>query len=219
MNLDSSQREAWHITLRWQSFEGEIRAGILRVAALIFFYLLQLVHYLFFSDGTETEQLFHRQITWVVATWLFVTLATLACLRRRVFPSWLGTASCIVDLVLLTLGAILGSAANSPLVHCYFLVIGISALRSNLTVIWLSTLGSMLCYMVLVGASDKSWFNEEHAVEPIRQLVTLVALAGMGLALGQLVRMNRKSAAAYLERIRHLQQLDMRPEDAEGDGA
>lgn len=195
---------AWHITRRWQSYEGEIRVAILRVALLTLFYTIQLVHYLGFSERTDTDILFHRQITFLAAGWLFVSLAVLVALRQRFFPPHLKFVTSLLDLLLLSTGAALGSGPASPLIGCYFLIIAMSALRFSLPLAWLTSLGAMACYWGLVGLFDASWFDASHATPPVHQMVVLSSLAATGIATGQLVRMVRSTAENYVQRLHHL---------------
>lgn len=199
---------SWHITRRWQEYEGEIRVAILRVALVAIFYGVQLLNYFVFSERAEADLLFHRQITAVSAGWLFVSLAVLVALRQRYFPPLLKFATVAFDLMLLTASAAMGSGPHSPLVGCFYLIIAMSALRFSLPLIWMATLGSIAGYLVLVGMADSTWFDSQHATAPVQQLVTLGALLGTGLAMGQLVRMIRRAAEEYFQRHQRLEGVD-----------
>lgn len=199
---------AWRITRRWQEFEGEIRTAILRVALVAGFYAVQLVHYLVLAAGNEQEQLFHRQSTIIAAIWLFVSLGVLVCLRQRCFPAALKFVTSSLDICLLTICAALGAGPASPLVGCYYLIIAAAALRLSLPLIWYTTLTSMAGYMWLVGIADPTWFDAAHTTPLVRQLITLLAMAGTGTALGQLVRMIASSATEFFNRFRHLAQSE-----------
>lgn len=196
----------WYIVGRWQEFEGEGRANLLRVAAVGAFYLVQLVHYHFFSGNgaaghTRAEVVFHQQATAVAAAWTMVSVAILLCLQRRMFPAGLKYASSAADLVLLTALASLGDGPRSPLVLGYFLIIALAGLRFSLGLIWCCTLGSMAGYLLLVAIKDKGWFDADHFVSPVEQLSTLLSLGITGIVLGQVIRRVKGIAADYAQRM------------------
>jgi hypothetical protein len=83
----------------------------------------------------------------------------------------------------------------------YPLLIALAALRFSTPLVWFSTLAAMLGYWSLVGIADKKWFDPDHAVPVVTQLVTLVSLAITGLVLGEVVRRVRAMATEYAERL------------------
>jgi hypothetical protein len=102
---------------------------------------------------------------------------------------------------LLTALASLGSGPASPLVLGYGLIIAMAALRFSLGLVWFSTASSLLGYLSLVGLVDKTWFDSQHVVPPLTQLVTLLSLALTGVVIGQVVRRVRLLAADYADRL------------------
>jgi type II secretory pathway component PulC len=66
--------------------------------------------------------------------------------------------------------------------------------------VWFATLGSMVGYLALVGLADKKWFDQEHAVPVITQVITVLSLALTGIVLGQIVRRARALAEEYAMR-------------------
>lgn len=195
----------WYIVGRWQEYEGESRANLLRIVAIGAFYLVQLVHYYGFSPRGEAETLFHQRATALAVAWTLVALAVLLCLRQRIFPAALKYCSTACDLALLTALASLAAGPHSPLVLAYFLVIVLAALRFSVGLVWFAALGSMAGYWLLVGIEDAKssrWFDAQHAVPPIEQLLTLVSLGLAGIVCGQVVRRVRGMAREYAERVR-----------------
>jgi hypothetical protein len=63
----------------------------------------------------------------------------------------------------------------------------------------------MFAYLALVAAADLrghgQWFDENHAVPPIEQLMLLVSLALVGVIVGQIVRRVRSMAEEFYERM------------------
>lgn len=191
----------WFIVGRWQEFEGESRANTLRIVAVGAFYVVQLLHFYVFSHGDPQQLPFHQQATGIAVAWTMVALADMLCLRRRIFPAALKYCSTACDLLLLTALAALGTGPFSPLVTVFFLIVAMSALRFSLGLVWFSTLGAMAGYWSLVGIADKKWFDPEHVVPPVMQIVTLLSLAMTGVVIGQVVRRVKDLAAEYAERL------------------
>jgi hypothetical protein len=197
----SSNDRQWFIVGRWQEYEGEGRANLLRIVAIGAFYIVQLVHYYGISEHTPEVDAFHQAATALAAAWTLIAVAILLCLRQRIFPAVLKFVSTGCDVVLLTALASLGGKANSPLVFVYFVIIALAAMRFSLRLIWCATLGGMLGYLALVGLTDTKWFDSEHAVPVVTQLVVLLSLALTGIMLGQVIRRVRALADEYAQRL------------------
>ncbi len=191
----------WFIVGRWQEYEGEGRANLLRIMAIGAFYIVQLAHYYGFSEHTQEVVAFHQAATALAAAWTLIAVAILLCLRQRIFPAVLKFVSTGCDIVLLTALASIGSKANSPLVFAYFVIIALAAMRFSLRLIWCATLGGMLGYLALVGLTDTKWFDADHAVPVVTQLVVLLSLALTGIMLGQVIRRVRALADEYAQRL------------------
>jgi hypothetical protein len=192
----------WFIVGRWQEYEGESRANLLRTIAIGAFYIVELLRFYVFEKANPGQLLFHRHATTVAVAWTMVALAILLCLRLRIFPAALKYASTACDILLLTAVAALNEPGPfSPLVMGYFVIIALSAMRFSLGLVWFSTVGSMLGYWSLVGLVDIKWFDADHAVRPAVQLVTLLSLALTGIVIGQVVRRVKGMAREYADRI------------------
>jgi hypothetical protein len=131
----SSQRD-WFIVGRWQEFEGEGRANLLRLIGLTLFYAVELINYYglnvgFFEMPTVVSRAFHLAVTMLVVAWGMVCMGVLYCRREGVFPYWLKFVSSACDLVFLTTVLTLADGPRSPLVVAYFPLIAAAALRFN----------------------------------------------------------------------------------------
>src|SRR5688500_15113778 len=83
----TSADRQWYIVGRWQEFEGESRANLLRIVAVGAFYIVQLLNFYIFY-GADPQQLpFHQKATGIAVAWAMVALAVMVCLRRRIFPA------------------------------------------------------------------------------------------------------------------------------------
>lgn len=198
---DAHDRQ-WFIVGRWQQFEGESRANLLRTVAVGAFYVIELLQYYWLEEKTEAMQGFHTSATLLAVAWILLSVAVMLCLRRRIFPAALKYVSTLGDLVLLTaLIAVTADKAQSSLVLAYFLVIAVAGLRFSLPLVWFATLGAMAGYLFLVGQSDDTWFDSHHVVPVVQQLVTLLSLGLTGVLLGQILRRVRSLAEDYARRL------------------
>jgi hypothetical protein len=199
-----NQRQ-WFIVGRWQEFEGEARANLLRIVAVGAFYCIQLLQFYVFQKASPAALPFHRQATAIAVAWTIVALAIHTCLRLRIFPAALKYLSTTCDIVLLTALASLSRGPFSPLVLAYFLIVALAALRFSVGLVWFGAAGGMLGYWALVGLEDiktSRWFDEQHAVPPATQLITLVSLALTGIIVGQVVRRVKDMANEYAQRLK-----------------
>ena len=84
----------WFIVGRWQQFEAENRANVLRIVAIGAFYLIELANYHGFKIGAfelppiaGVEGPFHQAVTALAVVWVMVAMGTFLCLRGGVFPA------------------------------------------------------------------------------------------------------------------------------------
>lgn len=207
-DLAALRQRQWYIATRWQEYEGEARANLLRIVAIGAFYMVELLRFYGFENAAPEHLPFHRQATLIAAAWAMVALAIWMCLRLRIFPATLKYVSTACDILLLTsLTALNAPGPFSPLLLGYFLIIAMAALRFSLGLIWFATVASMLGYWSLVGLVDKKWFDADHAVPPTRQLVTLLSLALTGIVIGQVIRRVKGMAADYAQRLATAEKL------------
>jgi hypothetical protein len=203
---DSQNDRQWFIVGRWQEYEGEARANLLRIVAIGVFYIVQLVSFYASTSHDDTDafneaQTFHQAATALAVAGSLVSLAILLCLRRRIFPASLKFISTASDIILLTSLASIGSGPKSPLVVVYFLIIAMAGLRFSLRLVWCATICSMLGYLTLVGIKDEAWFDPVHFVAPVEQVMTLCSLGLTGIVLGQVIRRVRALADDYSRRV------------------
>ena len=197
---------SWFIVGRWQEYEGEACANLLRIISIGAFYIIELINYhglhLGILDMPQIRnEAFHRSITALAVSWTLLCLAMLLCLRRQIFPSWLKFASTLADIVLLTGVLMIANGQHSPMVVGYFLVIAVAALRFSLRLIWLATAGSAAGYLFILGYDR--WYRPPGVLplERFEQLIMLVAIVLTGIVLGQMVRRVRGMAEEYSQRM------------------
>lgn len=196
----------WFIVGRWQEFEGEARANLLRIIAIAAFYSVELMNYYGVRLGMIeipklAEPSFHRAVTALAVTWTIMALAVLYCQSHRIFPAQVKFFTTAGDLILLTAVLGLGRGPSSPLVSGYFFVIALATLRFSLNLIRFATIGSMLGYLFLLGHAK--WFTDgSFRVPRYHQIIVLLALALTGIVLGQVIRRVRAMAREYALRLK-----------------
>ena len=79
---DVAKRQ-WFIVGRWEEYEGESRANLLRIISIGAFYIVELLNHYYFE---VVDERFHQTVTALAVAWTMVALATHLCLRRRIFP-------------------------------------------------------------------------------------------------------------------------------------
>ena len=207
----------WYIVQRWQQYEGEARANLLRIAAIGTFYLIHLWNYfssqgrlpnwgfLQLAEAGEVDQRFHVMVTLLALAWIALAAAVHISLRARVFPTWLPSVSTLVDVLFLTGVLCIASGPRSPLIVGYFLIIAMASLRFSLPLVRIATVGAMFGYVALLGCAK--WpatfglaSDFDHSVPRFHQLVVLAGLGLTGIVVGQVIRRVRLLAEDYAER-------------------
>ncbi|MCA9190520.1 MAG: hypothetical protein KDB03_02110 [Planctomycetales bacterium] len=205
METDQDLRDKdrqWFIAIRWQEYEGESLANLLRLVAIGSFYSVQLINYYVVGQSSADALKFHQAATAIAVAWTLIAMAVQLCLRNQVFPSSLKYLSAGCDVLLLTaLAAISESKANSPLIYAYFILLSLAGLRFSLRLVWFTTGGCMIAYLFLVAVSDSTWFDANHTVRPVEQLIVHLSLIICGVVIGQLVRRVKTLASHYANRL------------------
>jgi hypothetical protein len=203
-----TRERQWFIVSRWQEYEGEARANLLRIIGVGAFYIIEVVNHGVHLGALQlpavVDDRFHQAMTWLSVAWTMLALVTLVCLRQRLFPTSLKYATTGCDVVLMTAVLMIADGPRSPLVIGYFLVIALAGLRLSQGLVWAATLGSMAGYIVLVGYV-KYWVADERAtalsVPRYWQMIMLVGLALSGVILGQVIRRVRMMANDFARRL------------------
>jgi hypothetical protein len=190
----------WYIVNRWLEFDGESRANLLRMLAIGGFYAVQLVQFYWLEKQAAAAVPFHQRATALAVAGTMVALGITLCLRRQIFPAALKYVSATCDIVLVTSLVGLAGGPLSPSTRAFFLVIALSALRFDLVLVWYTTIGCLLAYEGLVGWADPKWFDAEHAVPVVDNLLMLVSLGLTGIVLGQVIRRVPQAASEYAAR-------------------
>jgi hypothetical protein len=195
----------WRIVGRWEEYEGEGRANLLRLIAVTAFYAIELAHYhglqfgFFEIPGGGATRSFHIAVTMLVVVWAMLCLGISLARKQGYFPASLKFLSTGCDLVLLTSVLALGEGSKSPLVLGFFIIQMLAALRFSLPLVWFASLGSAACYVFLLGYAV--WMEPSQRVPRYQQLLVLVGLALSGVILGQVIRRVKHLAHDYARRL------------------
>jgi len=212
----------WYITQRWQQYEGEARANLLRIASIGTFYLIHLWNYfsslgklpdsgpfgeyLQLAEAGTIDRRFHVMVTLLALAWVAMAASIHLSLRARVFPGWMPTLSTLADGLFLSGVLCISSGPRSPLVVGYFLIIALSALRFSLPLVRVATVASMLGYVGVLGCAK--WpatfglaVDVDLTVPRFHQLVMIAGLALTGIVVGQVIRRVRRLAEDYAHRL------------------
>ena len=207
----ASPDHQWAITERWQQYEGELRTNILRMGSIALFYSIHLVRYLSaqadgvsqalqFDNGPVPRE-FHIKVTLIVAAWTALAGAIHFGLSHRKFPRWLPYGTTCLDLVMLTCVLLISNGPRSPMVNGYFLILTLAALRLDLRLVRLATIGAVAGYVCLLGlAKWPAAFGQpglDLQVPRYHQMVVIASLVVAGILLGQVVRRVRVLATDY----------------------
>ncbi|HMF19131.1 MAG TPA: hypothetical protein VKE98_18115 [Gemmataceae bacterium] len=200
----NSVGDAWADARRLEEWAGEARVNLVRVAAILAFYAHHLLNVYVFRDDPTVVGPFHVATTTLTVAWAILAFAVYYLLsQRQVWPG-LKYAATAGDLALLTLLVAVAGGVQSPLVVLYFLVIAAAALRLSLPLVYAATLGSIACYLFLLGAY--AWLQvgwEEYYSNPVvriprtQQIIFVLGLATAGFLAGQTVRQARRLVHGY----------------------
>jgi hypothetical protein len=196
---------AWDVVRRVFSYRGEERANLVRIFAIAAFYAIEMINHHGLSLGfIELEQVegvdqrFHAAVTALTVAWIASAAAVWILLRNRRFPPALKYVSTGVDVALLTSILLIADGPKSPLLVVYFIILAGAPLRLSLPLVRFTTVATIAGYVVLIG---DAWMRRpELRVPRYQQLMTILALALAGVALGQLMRALREAAEAYATR-------------------
>lgn len=205
--VPTTKDASWHATQRWQQYDGEFRANVLRIVCLGVFYTIHFWHYYqpfgLLELGEAPSKGFHQAATLLVATWVLMAFVVNQCLRNQIFPKWLSHVTVATDMALLTAILCLGGGLQSPLVVGYPLVLILAALRFHLPLIRMATGAACFGYLFVCAAARWPQLiggQQIGRVARYDQLMTLMAILLSGIMLGQFIRRFRAMAEWYANR-------------------
>src|SRR5579862_8142285 len=106
----------WFIVSRWQEYDAEGRANLLRVVGIAAFYLVHLANYHRWFGLPEVrgvDRRFNQEVTALAVAWVVMALAVRVALDNRLFPRSMKFITTVADIVLLTLVIGIGDGPKS----------------------------------------------------------------------------------------------------------
>src|SRR4051812_22045676 len=84
--IPGAQDRPWYVVGRWQEYQGEARANLLRLAAVAAFYVIELINYYgvdlgFIQLPKVTDLAFHKTVTAIAAAWVILGVGVHLWLR------------------------------------------------------------------------------------------------------------------------------------------
>ena len=186
-----------------QAIAAERRVNIVRVAAIVVFYL---VHFLRvngprFSElfpslnlnfGSQVPMVVHVCVSVLCFGWLMQCVLVYQHTNRDRISDWLGVYVTLGDLGWLTALLCMSTGPASPMVSGYFLIIMLTGIRFDLRLTRIATVAAGLSYLFLLGAARWPFgLLREIKLESVsrfHQIVTVVSIVLAGIIVGQIVR-------------------------------
>src|SRR4051794_17012069 len=143
--------DSWTGALRLESWAGEVRVNLMRSIALAAFYGYHLLNvYVLNPDDPALRGDSNVTVTIITAAWAAAALLLHRLLTRRQVAPLLPFVASGWDLILLTL-LVTRSGPQSPLLVIYFLIVAAAPLRMSLPLVYVTTLGAMAGYLLVLG--------------------------------------------------------------------
>lgn len=185
-----------HASMRMEAWAGEVRVNLIRLAALAMFYGYHVLNAFVISDDPALLGRFHQAVSLVVFVWAAGTVLLHVVLAHRIMRPALPLIVIAWDIVMVTALLCVGENPRSMLVTAWFLIIASASLRFSLPPVYLSTVGSLLGYLVFLGhARYVLQVPDELLVPRTNQMIFAITIAVAGLLAGQSVRQARRIAA------------------------
>lgn len=185
-----------------ESWAGETRVNLLRLALLLLFYGQHLTRYFLLERDPSLTPEFHSRATALVLAWgALITVVYLFMDLPRWRP-WIKYATTLADVTLISAMIGVAGGPRSPLVFLLGLVIASAPLRVSLSLVYFATVASMLGYLATVAfyAWFQIGFDRYYADPTVRlargdQALVLLTLLSTGLLSGQVTRQMRRLMA------------------------
>ena len=188
----------WTAAQRVETWAGELRLNVIRVAGIAAFY----GHHLFNQMVLHQEfpPRYTMAVTAVAVVWAAGALAVHVALSSLWMPSALRFLTVGFDALMATSLLLISDGPRSPLVIVLFLLIATAPLRLDLRVVWTAAILALLSYAFVCGHAK--WVRPENQVPRRQEVVTALGLALAGFLAGQAVRQARRFARDYADRVR-----------------
>ena len=176
-----------------EAWAGEVRVNLIRLTALAMFYGYHVLNAFVLSEDTTLRGRFHQTVSLVVFVWAAGAVLLHVALARRFMRPALPLIVIAWDIVMVTALLCVCENPGSMVATAYFLIIASASLRFSLPPVYLSTMGSLVGYLVFLGyVRFLLQVPDELRVPRTNQIVFGIALIVAGLLAGQSVRQIRR---------------------------
>ena len=198
-----SQPDSWDLSRRIEAWAGEIRVNVIRIIAIALFYARHLVE-LLVTRNPAIGGIYHLRVTVVIIAWTSAAGVIHLMLSRRQYPPVMKFATSLLDVLMITLLSAIAGGPKTPLVILYFAAIAAAPLRLSLRLIYATTAGAILGYLVLL--AYYAWYligahlyysDESLRIPRSQEVIVVLALLVTGLFAGQVVRQARRMIERY----------------------
>ncbi len=203
-DMTQTSSDAWELSRHVEAWAGEIRVNLIRIIAIVVFYLRHLIELFLSENDAPVRGIYHLRVTGLVIAWAGIAGVVHLLLSRRFYPPAMKFATSLLDALMITVLCAIAGGPQTPLVLLYFGVIAAAPLRLSLPVVWTATLSSIFGYLALLGwyAWYVIGFKTYYATTSLRiarsqEIITVLALGVAGLFAGQMVRQARRMIEHY----------------------
>lgn len=181
--------DAWAGVQRIEGWTGESRVNMIRLAAVIGFYLNHLYH-LGSHGQAEGLMRYHMLVTLLSFAGGVAAFELGRMLRARYFPPWMPYATMLWDTLLVTSIALLGNGPLSPVVLLYFIILAGSPLRLSRRFVVVTWCAVFAGYNFLLG--HQLQYRPDVRVPHDEIHVVYLSMVFTALMAGQSVRQARR---------------------------
>jgi hypothetical protein len=182
-----------------ESWAGEARLNLVRLAAILLFYGYHLINVFIQRDNPELAGTYHVTVTALVMVWSAGVVVLWLYLARRWMPAPLMYVVSAWDTLLITTLLVLAGGPQSPLLILYFLVIAAAPLRLALSLVYAATLMALAAYGFLLGhyvfytvGAERYYATASLQVPRTQEAVFALGLVAAGILAGQVVRQAKR---------------------------
>ena len=197
--MNDIEPSAWSDARRIESWAGEIRVNMIRLAAIVIFYARHLVELYVSPHDSPVRGVYHARVTVIVLAWAMAAVGLHVVLARRRLPAALQVGAVLLDLLMTTLVCCVAGGPRTALIVLYFAVLASAPLRLSLRVVYAATTGAVVGYLFVVGyyawhviGIDRYYATAELRIPRGEQAIVVLALLVTGLFAGQTVRQARR---------------------------
>jgi hypothetical protein len=193
-----SDDSRWADSQRIESWAGEVRVNLIRLAGIVLFYGNHLFNVYSLEGDPALMVRYHAAVTTIVVAWSGAVVTLHFCLSRRWLPSWLKYAATFADILLIGALLVVGGDPADTLAVLFFLVIAAAPLRLSLRLVQVTTLTTMAVFVLFQAYALHAW---QLPADPRRalpgQILFGLALGAAGLLAGQVVRQTQRIMQGY----------------------